>query len=243
MSQTQETNEPVPLILAVDTTAPQASYALYAGERELARRVTTDAAPHSQTFFGEIESLLRQANLTINQINALAAVTGPGSFTGLRVALAAVQGFAQTLQIPAWGLTTLDAVALAAGVTGRVLVLLEAGRGECFIGLRDIAPGITGDGSFTQPRADAVGSLETVLPDFIPAFSEDGSHVTGSPALCELAAAQNAMLHFTVTENPPLAPVIAAYVARAIQRGETAERHPLQAFYLRSPYANLKATA
>ena len=86
-----------PIILAVDTTAHQASYAIFSGESELARRVTTDAAPHSQTFFVEIENLLQQANLTINDITALAAVTGPGSFTGLRVALAAVQGFAQTL--------------------------------------------------------------------------------------------------------------------------------------------------
>ncbi len=228
-----------PIILAVDTTAPQASYALYAGESELARRVTMADTPHSHTFFSEIESLLKQANLTINQITALAAVTGPGSFTGLRVALAAVQGFAQTLQVPAWGLTTLDAVALAASVTGRVLVLLEAGRGECFIGLRDIAT----DSSFAQPCADAVGSLDTVLPDFLPAFLIDDLHITGSPALCELAVAQNAALQYHPTENPPLAPVIAAYVARAMQLGIAAERHPLRAFYLRPPYANLKAAA
>ena len=228
-----------PIILALDTTAPQASYAVFAGESELARRVTTADAPHSHTFFGEIESLLQQANLTSNDITTLAAVTGPGSFTGLRVALAAVQGFAQTLQIPAWGLTTLDAVALAANVTGRVLVLLEAGRGECFIGLRDIAA----DGSFTQPRADVVAPLETVLPE----FAADGLHLTGSRAACEWATAQGLTLHFPTLgfneATEPLAPVIAAYVARAIQRGETAERHPLQAFYLRPPYANLKASA
>ena len=239
MTQTKINHEPI--ILAVDTSAHQASFAVFSGERELACRVTAADSPHSQTFFSEIESLLQQANLTISQINALAAVTGPGSFTGLRVALAAMQGFAQTLKIPAWGLTTLDAVALAPGVTGRVLVLLEAGRGECFIGLRDIAT----DRSFAQPCADTVGPLDNVLPDFLPDFLPavlmNDLHITGSLALCELVAAQNAALHFSGTETPPLAPVIAAYVARAIQRGETVERHRLHAFYLRPPYANLKA--
>ncbi|NOT59094.1 MAG: tRNA (adenosine(37)-N6)-threonylcarbamoyltransferase complex dimerization subunit type 1 TsaB [Acidobacteria bacterium] len=218
-----------PIILAVDTTAPQASYALYAGERELARRVTAADVPHSHAFFSEIESLLKQANLTMNELDALAAVTGPGSFTGLRVALAAVQGFAQTLHISAWGLNTLDAVALAAGVTGRVLVLLEAGRGECYAGLRDIQS----DGSFTQPRADAVAPLETLLPEF---FTE-GLFVTGSAAM-KLALPPDQR-----TENSPLAPVIAAYVARALQNGLTAERHPLQACYIRPPDAKLKPNA
>lgn len=229
------------IILAVDTTAPQASYALFAGERELARSVTAADTPHSHTFFGEIESLLKQANLTINQITAIAAVTGPGSFTGMRVALAAVQGFAQTLQVSAWGLTTLDAVALSTGVTGRVLVLIEAGRGECYVGLRHIAPGITGDGSLSQPCADALVPIGTVLPELLPDLLKDVLHVAGSPELCELAVARNPSLNFNRAETPPLAPVIAAYVARAIQRGVTAERHPIQASYIRPPDAKLKA--
>ena len=241
----ETTLQPEPIILAVDTTAPQASYALYAGARELACRVTTADAPHSHTFFGEIESLLRDAAVTINDLQAIAAVTGPGSFTGLRVALAAVQGFAQTLRIPAWGLTTLDATALAAGVAGRVLIIIEAGRGECFVGLRNL----TAQGGFTQPVADAAGPLETILPEFLPTLAGE-LFVTGNGVashqtwLNEWAVAQGLTLHFDAANEPqPLAPVIAAFVARAIQDGVAAERHPLQACYIRPPDAKLKAAS
>lgn len=67
---------------------------------------------------------------------ALVAVTrGPGSFTGLRVGLAAAQGLALGLAVPATGIETTRAVAEASGLSGDILVLLEGGQGRLFVGL------------------------------------------------------------------------------------------------------------
>lgn len=139
-----------PLILAVDTSSPSASYALARGEQLLATLSSEAVIPHSQTFFANLGALLKLANLETNQIDLFAAATGPGSFTGLRVGLAAVKGLAGTLKRPSIGINSIDLQALSAGVAGSVLVLIDAGRGEVYCGLR---------------RIDAEGMIEVVGPD------------------------------------------------------------------------------
>lgn len=125
------------LILAFDTATPEASVALVRrgdllGERSSqAVRVLADA-----------DALLRAAGLTPSALDALAVGVGPGSFTGVRIGLAAARGLALALDLPAAGISTLDA--LGAGLPGAVPVL-DARRREVFVGLPDgpvaMAPG------------------------------------------------------------------------------------------------------
>jgi tRNA threonylcarbamoyladenosine biosynthesis protein TsaB len=244
------------VVLAIDTSSAQASFALQRGQSLLACIVTDSGLQHSQTFFGHLESLLKLADVTLNEVQFVSAVTGPGSFTGLRVGLAAALGLAQTLQVTAVGLSTIDAVALAVGACGRVLVVQAAGRDEVFIGLREIEA----NGFFIAPKKDVVGKLETALPAFAEShwFSEPlvftGSAVSVHQAwLAEWASAQGIELSFgtfiqrhgerwqAITEMRPLALTLANFVAKHSADADMAVSHPLQACYIRLSDAEMKA--
>ena len=147
------------LILAVDTSSPHSSYAITRDGETLASLSSDAYIPHSRTLFPNMQTLLRLANLEIKDLDAFAVATGPGSFTGLRVGLAAVKGLAETLGKPALGINTIDALALAAWISGRILVLIDAGRGEAYCGLREINI----DGMISMIEEDCVGAISSVL--------------------------------------------------------------------------------
>jgi tRNA threonylcarbamoyladenosine biosynthesis protein TsaB len=87
----------------------------------------------------QIAALLQKHGLSKSQIDAFIVVSGPGSFTGLRVGLAAIKALAEILQKPIVPVSLLEVVARAAGVEGRVVALLDAGRGQLYSGEYEIA--------------------------------------------------------------------------------------------------------
>lgn len=147
-------------VLAVDTSTEVASYAIAKNRQLVATVLSQDSRPHSQTFFHSLQQLLIQAQTTLDQIDLFAVVTGPGSFTGLRVGLSAIKGLAQTLRRPVIGKSAIDLTALSAGSPGTFIVVLEAGRGEVFVGTRVVSA----LGQVEQCEADWVGSVE-FLPE------------------------------------------------------------------------------
>jgi tRNA threonylcarbamoyl adenosine modification protein YeaZ len=102
---------------------------------------------------------LQLVDVKVEEIGAFAVATGPGSFTGLRVGLAAVKGLADSLDRPCLGIDSLDLHALASGFDGAHLVMLSAGRGEIYCGFRDVASGDIVDRSI----GDKVGRPSSVL--------------------------------------------------------------------------------
>lgn len=112
------------LVLAFDTATKVATSALVRGGDVLGERATTTAR-----LLADVDELLRQAAAKPAALDALAVGTGPGSFTGVRIGLAAARGLALGLGIPVAGVTTLDA--LAAGAPGAVPVI-DARRREVF---------------------------------------------------------------------------------------------------------------
>ena len=122
------------LILAFDTASARATSALVGDGEVLGERVSTTV-----TLLADLDALLRQAGAHVGDVEALAVGTGPGSFTGLRVGLAAARALALALGIPVAGVSTLDA--LAAGAPG-ALPVIDAKRREVFLpGPRCLAPG------------------------------------------------------------------------------------------------------
>lgn len=81
----------------------------------------------------QISELLSRNNLTPQQLEGLVAVTGPGSFTGLRVGLTAVKGFAEVLKLPIATVTSLEALLAASGREEQSMAAFDAGRGELYI--------------------------------------------------------------------------------------------------------------
>jgi tRNA threonylcarbamoyladenosine biosynthesis protein TsaB len=121
-----------PLILAVETATRAGSVSLAAGRRILYSLTGDSAASHSTNLIENIDELLRAANLRLNDVDLFAAAVGPGSFTGLRIGLATIKGFAACLDRKCAGVSTLAAIALVAGTSGRTVAMLPAGRGEVF---------------------------------------------------------------------------------------------------------------
>ena len=129
------------LILAFDTATDRATSALVADGEVLGERVS-----RASTLLEDVDALLRQAGAHARELDALAVGTGPGSFTGTRIGLAAARGLALALDLPAAGVSTLDA--LAAGAPGAVAVI-DAKRREVFVaGPESARPGRA------RPRAE-----------------------------------------------------------------------------------------
>jgi tRNA threonylcarbamoyl adenosine modification protein YeaZ len=95
--------------------------------------------------FPMLNSLLKRAGIETTQINAIGAVVGPGSFTGIRVGLAMAQGLADGLGIPAYGITGFDALQRDGGQgtgEGEILVL-ESKRDELYVSYEQIQSMLT----------------------------------------------------------------------------------------------------
>src|SRR5436190_7996319 len=112
------------LILAFDTATEVATSALVDGDEVLAERHS-----RAQTLLEDVDALLRQGGAHPNDLDGLAVGIGPGSFTGIRIGLAAARGLALSLDLRGAGVSTLDA--LAAGAPGAMPVV-DARRREVF---------------------------------------------------------------------------------------------------------------
>ena len=99
------------LILAFETSAKAASAALLEDGKLLAESYQNTGLTHSQTLMVMAENLLHQCGKTVNDVNAVAVAAGPGSFTGVRIGVAAVKGMAQGLGKGCVGVSTLEGLA------------------------------------------------------------------------------------------------------------------------------------
>jgi tRNA threonylcarbamoyladenosine biosynthesis protein TsaB len=120
------------LILAFDTATDVATSALVSDGEVLGERCS-----RAVTLLEDVDALVRQAGAHTRELDALAVGVGPGSFTGVRIGLSTARGLALALDIPAAGVSTLDA--LAAGAPGAVPVI-DARRREVFVPGGVVAP-------------------------------------------------------------------------------------------------------
>ncbi|MBQ4641881.1 MAG: tRNA (adenosine(37)-N6)-threonylcarbamoyltransferase complex dimerization subunit type 1 TsaB [Oscillospiraceae bacterium] len=121
------------LILAFETSAKAASVALTENGKLLGESYQNTGLTHSQTLMVMAEDLLRTCGKTPRQVDAVAVAAGPGSFTGVRIGVAAAKGFAWGRQIPCYGVSTLEAMAAGLGVwDGYVVPTMDARRNQTY---------------------------------------------------------------------------------------------------------------
>ncbi|MBW2015722.1 MAG: tRNA (adenosine(37)-N6)-threonylcarbamoyltransferase complex dimerization subunit type 1 TsaB [Deltaproteobacteria bacterium] len=127
----------IAVLLALNTSSRQFSVALLKEEGDLVGELSL--APQGKNYTGlmpAVDYLLEHAGVRPRNLKAVAAAIGPGSFTGLRVGLAAAKGFCQGLDIPLIGISSLEALALQAPCCALpVCAILESRRGEVFSAL------------------------------------------------------------------------------------------------------------
>jgi len=123
-------------ILAVDTSSERGSICISENGEVLGEVRLSTSLQHSERLFGSIEFLFKYLPFQLSDIDLFVAGRGPGSFTGLRVGLAAIEGFASALEKPGAGVSTLEAVAWSAGETASLIAAtIDARRGEIYGGL------------------------------------------------------------------------------------------------------------
>ena len=120
------------LLLAVDTSGKDGSIALVRGEAggtsEMLESNSLEGGAFSAQLVPQIAALLSRQGFSKKDIGGFVVVSGPGSFTGLRVGLAAIKALAEVLGKPIATVSLLEAIALVAGIKGRVTAALDAGR-------------------------------------------------------------------------------------------------------------------
>ena len=125
------------LILAIDTSGRNGSLALAEGDAHffhVLAMAPLDAGMYSAQLIPRLSELLNRQGLEKTAIGAFAVVSGPGSFTGLRVGLSTVKGLAEVSGQPIAVVSALEAVAFGANDSGRVIAALDAGREQVFLG-------------------------------------------------------------------------------------------------------------
>ena len=121
------------LILAFETTAKAGSVALLEDGKLLAESYQNTGLTHSQTLMVMAEDLLKQCGKTMADVTAVAVAEGPGSFTGVRIGVAAAKGLAWGGQIPCYGVSTLEAMAVSLGVyEGHICACMDARRNQVY---------------------------------------------------------------------------------------------------------------
>ena len=119
------------ILLALDTATDQASVALYDGEHVLAEITWHSARRHTVELMPQVDSLCALMGLTAANVGGVAVAIGPGSFTGIRVALSLAKGIAGARQLPLFGVSTLEAIAHPHHAQPLpVTALVQAGRGR-----------------------------------------------------------------------------------------------------------------
>lgn len=213
------------LVLAADTSGKEGSLALVECEAEGDCRVQEVVLLAGGTFSAQlvpaIAALLTKHGVLKEQLDAFAVVTGPGSFTGLRVGLAATKALAEVLGKPIAGVSLLEAIAERSSQTGRVLAAVDAGRGEIFVGKYDIPP--------SGAAARAVGE-ELVLVDNFLALAQGELVVTPDRKLADLVKERGIAVELV---ERPRSDVIACLAWQKLRSGESLRPEQLAANYLR----------
>jgi tRNA threonylcarbamoyl adenosine modification protein YeaZ len=196
------------LILAFDTATDRATSALVQDGKVLGERVSA-----ASRVLADADELIREGGLEDTDVTHLAVGTGPGSFTGIRIGLAAARGVSFALGVPVAGVSTLDA--LAAGAPGAVPVI-DARRREVFALL-------------DRPRCLAPADLEV----------EPGALCVGDGAVRYREILEEKGADVPPDDSPLHIPWARHHAALARDFGDAAAVDPL---YLRLPDAVVRAS-
>jgi tRNA threonylcarbamoyladenosine biosynthesis protein TsaB len=124
------------IILGIDTSTKSGSVAILKDEELLAEATLHRNKTHSERLLPSIKYILKECDLNLNALDALAVTTGPGSFTGLRIGLSTLKGLGWALEKPLLGISTLHALACNIPyTTQKICPILDARKKEVYTAL------------------------------------------------------------------------------------------------------------
>ena len=218
------------LILAFETSAKAASVALLEENKLLGESYQNTGLTHSQTLMVMAEDLFKQCGKTISDVTAVAVAEGPGSFTGVRIGVAAAKGFAWGRELPCYGISTLEAMAESLGVySGYVCPCMDARRSQVYNTL------------FYVNR----GEIQRIAPDRAIAVSDLGEEIKSLQEPIFLVGDGAKLCYNTLGKRVPnlvlppehrrhqRATGVALLAAKKIAAGEVSDGNALTPNYLR----------
>ena len=220
------------LILSLDTTARSGSVAIVRDGHLLDEHVGDAALTHAQRLPGDLIEVCRAAGIAIADVDLFAVAAGPGSFTGLRVGIATVQGLAMARGRRVVPVSTLEAIAASApGGARRIAAWMDAQRGEVFAQVfeRDGVP---------RPATDAISAIAPAAID-LQRSALEGAEFHGDGALRyreQIVSALGSAVRIAGTA-PPLAAAIAMIAAGRADRAVLP--HAIVPIYVRRPDAEI----
>jgi tRNA threonylcarbamoyladenosine biosynthesis protein TsaB len=222
------------LLLVTDTSGKHGSVALArAGEGTkpngiaVIEEMPLAGGTFSAQLVPQIAALLAKHGFSKTDIDAFVVVSGPGSFTGLRVGLAAIKALAEILRKPIVPVSLLEVVALASGAQGKILAALDAGRGEVYVGEYEIA-------------GDAARPLQEQLLPKDEFWSGAGNTAVTTPDETLATSARNAGISVLPVATPS-AEMISRLGWQKLQAGKTVSPEQLEANYIRRSDAEIFA--
>lgn len=221
-------------LLLINTATPAGSIALTEGEQVVAELLLNLSSPHSDRLLPGIKQLLDATGISLADLDAVAVVVGPGSFTGLRVGVATAKGLALAANRPLVGLSSLQTLACQVpGTRLPVCALLDARKHEVYAGLYQWRDGLP------QPLQDARVLDPERLLDQLPeevVFVGDGALVYRTLIVRCLGA----RAHFAPWPVHALRVSSAAPLAHAaLDAGKTCSAAALGAVYIRRSEAEI----
>jgi tRNA threonylcarbamoyladenosine biosynthesis protein TsaB len=218
------------LIVSVDTSGRKGSIALCRGNGdsfEVLQLISLEHRTYSAQLLPRLAEALQQNGMNKTEVDGFVVVSGPGSFTGLRVGLSTVKGLCEVLRKPLATISTLEALVLTHGGPGESAVaVLDAGRGEIYVGEYRLASG----------NATLIGEYIAKLEEFVTRPSAEGNLLTADTTIAEALRAANSQVTL-------VAPVDAGDIGRIGLRklvaGETADPASIDVNYIRRSDAEL----
>ena len=217
------------LLLAFESSAKAASVALLKDGALLGEYFQNSGQTHSRTLLKMAEDLLRNCDLTVSDLDAVAVANGPGSFTGLRIGIAAAKGIAWGREIPCVGVSTLEAMAESAyPVDGVIVCCMDARRNQVYNAVFRRENGVLL--RICEDRAVSVEELEKELKN-----NENMKNLVGDGALVCYNALENKNSYSLVPEHIRMqrASGVALAAMKQLQNGNVPDAASLTPNYLR----------
>lgn len=225
-------------VLAIDTSTAMAGIAVCDESGLLAEYMLRDMKTHSQKLVPMLNELLNSLQLTAAEIDVYAAVTGPGSFTGLRIGVTTIKSLAYAVQKPTVGIPSLDALANAAAVREDTIVcpMMDARNNQVYTALYKNRNGLMENliGYMGIHVSELVGIIEEQYVDSCVLFTGDGVTLHKDFLKIELKDRCIFAPDFMLQQMAASAAQLA--LSKAL-RGETVSSMELTPYYLRPSQA------
>ena len=221
-------------VLSMETSSKICSVAILEDEKLVKKIELNNGLTHSESLMPLIKQILEETNLTLSQMDLLVCDIGPGSFTGIRIGVATVKAFSDSLDIPAVGISSLEGLAYSIKTNGIICSMIDCKNDNCYYAVYQLE-----NSQYTlleSPKADSVENCLTFLN-----YKYTNSTITFVGDACEVYKdkIETGSSNFILSDNVSLETVDVyalgiAGVTKYTQLGEDKKLLPL---YLKKPQA------